>query len=226
MAIALLELEAQDMVALNEGKPDTEGNIAVIAPGTGLGEGFLVKTGHGFKPCSSEGGHTDFAPQTALEIELLQYLLPRFNHVGYETVCSGSGIQNIYSFLKEKKRFDEPSWLAEILSRASDPNPVIFGNALDAKMRCELCERTVDVFVSILGAEAGNLALKVKATGGVYLAGGIAPRIIPLLKEGKFMKAFKRKGNMSYLLNDIPVQIIKNPDAVLIGAALYGLKNL
>ena len=226
LGYALPLLGPQDTVSLNDPAPDPLGNIAVIAPGTGLGEGFLVKTRFGYKPCSSEGGHTDFAPRNAMEMELLQYLLKRYAHVDYEKVCSGLGVQNLYAFLKEKKQIEEPPWLAEKISKASDSTPLIFGNALDEKSRCELCKTAVDMFINILAAEAGNLALKIFATGGVCLAGGIPPRILPLLRKGTFMEVFHRKGKMSALLKRMPVRIIQNSDAVLMGAAVYGLNDI
>lgn len=137
---------------------------------------------------------------SALEVDLLEYLQLRFGHVSYEQVCSGRGLRNIYAFLRERGAAAEPTWLTEQLERADDPTPVIVGAALRDADACELCTSTLSTFISILGAEAGNLALKLLATGGVYLGGGIPPRILPALRQGPFMQSFRRKGRMSELL--------------------------
>ena len=155
---------------------------------------------------------------------MLRYLGDRIGHVSYERVCSGSGIPNIYHFLKDSGYAEEPLWLTEKLAAADDPTPVIANTALDEGKNCELCIETLNIFVSILGAESGNLALKVMATGGVYLGGGIPPRILPLLDHPNFMQAFTRKGRFSDLLANIPVYVIRNPKAALLGAACRGLE--
>jgi len=222
IAHAVPFLEPADLHTLNEGQPAPDGNIAVVAPGTGLGEAFLTWDGSRYRPHASEGGHADFAPTNPLEIELLRYLHDRFEHVSYERVCSGRGLPNIYAFLKDSGYADEPAWLAEELAAADDPTPVIVNTALARE--CELCVATLDTFVSILGAEAGNLALKVLASGGVYLGGGIPPRILPALEQGPFMQAFRSKGRMSDLLASVPVHVILNPKAALLGAACHGLE--
>ncbi len=224
LGYALPSLDPTDIFTLNQGKIDSEGNIAVIAPGTGLGEVFLTKNGNQYKPNATEGSHVDFAPTNSLQIRLLQHLLGHFGHVSYEKVCSGLGIQNIYAFLKKCEQIEEPEWLTIQLSKVDDPTPTIINAAINDKQNCKICITTLNLFLSILGAEAGNLALKVKATGGVYLGGGIPPRIISVLKNGKFMEAFKQKGSMTYLVERIPVHVILNPNAVLLGAALYGFK--
>jgi glucokinase len=216
-------LEPADLHTLNAGEPAPGGAIAVIAPGTGLGEAFLTWDGARYRPHASEGGHASFAPMDALEIELLRYLQRHFDHVSCERVCSGLGLPNIYAFLRDGGYADEPDWLAEQLAAADDPTPVIANAALDAERACELCTATLDAFVSILGAEAGNLALKVLATGGVYLGGGIPPRILPALERGQFMQSFRRKGRMSDLLARVPVHVILNPKVALLGAACHGL---
>jgi len=145
-------------------------------------------------------------------------------HVSYERICSGQGLPNIYAYLKESSYAEEPAWLAEQLARVDDPTPVIVNAALDTEKPCALCRATLGVFVSALGAEAGNLALKVMATGGVYLGGGIPPRVIPALERGQFMESFTSKGRFSELVSHIPVHVILNPKIALIGAAFHGLE--
>jgi glucokinase len=159
----------------------------------------------------------------SLEVELLLHLQRRFDHVSCERVCSGMGLPNIYGFLKETGYAKEPDWLAEGLAAADDRTPIIVNAALDGERSCELCIATLGTFVSILGAEAGNLALKALATGGVYLGGGIPPRILPALEQDRFMEAFRRKGRMSGLLARVPVHVILNPKVALLGAACHGL---
>jgi glucokinase len=214
-------LEPMELHTLNPGDPAAGGDIAVIAPGTGLGEAFLTWDGVRYREHASEGGHADFAPGNPLEMDLLRGLWKGADHVSYETVCSGPGIGRLYRFLRERAAVKEPPWLAERLAEAADPAPVIVEAALTEKD--DLCIRTVQLFVSILGAEAGNLALKTLAAGGVYLGGGIAPRIIPFIEEGSFLEAFRRKGRMADLLFRMPVHVIIEPRAALIGAADRGM---
>jgi glucokinase len=216
-------LEPADLCTLNKDEATRDGAIAVIAPGTGLGEAYLIRDGDRYRAYASEGGHGDFAPSTPLEIELLRYLQTLYEHVSYERVCSGKGLPNIYAYLRDVGYAEEPKWLVKRLAEATDPAPVIVNAALDEDRPSELCIATLDTFVSILGAEAGNMALKVLATGGVYLGGGIPPRILSVLKRGFFMEAFRRKGRMSALMSRIPVHVILNPRAALFGAACYGL---
>jgi glucokinase len=215
-------LETSDLETLNPGVPVKHGALAVIAPGTGLGEGFLEWNGGCYQPHPSEGGHTDFAPSGPLQLKLLNYLMDRFGHVSYERVCSGIGFPNLYAFFKDSGIFNEPAWLQEQIAAAQDPVPVICRAALEDK--AEIAVATLDLFVSILGSEAGNLALKVLATGGVYLGGGIPPRIIPFLKKAGFSHSFQNKGRFSGLLANVPIHIILNHEAALIGAARYGLE--
>lgn len=224
IANSVPHLEPGDLCALNEGRQEPGGTIAVIAPGTGLGEGFLTWDGVRYRAYPSEGGHADFAPNNAFEIELLRYLWGRLDHVSCERVCSGSGIPNIYAFLKDSGAAEEPPWLTEQLAIASDPTPVIVAGGLDGNSRCKLCEDTLNAFVSILGGEAGNLALKTLATGGVYLGGGIPPRILHLLEGRRFMRSFRHKGRFSELLTNVPVHVILNPKSALLGAACHGLE--
>jgi glucokinase len=222
VAYAALFLEPSDLYTLNEGQPVPGGTLAVIAPGTGLGEAFLTWDGSRYNAFPSEGGHADFAPTDPLQVELLRSLLERYDHVSCETVCSGRGLPNIYAFLKDSGYAPEPGWLLEQLAEAEDPNPIIARAALAGE--CELCVATLNMFVSILGAEAGNLTLKVLATGGVYLGGGILPRILPVLQDERFMKSFVKKGRFAKLLARVPVRVILNPKAALVGAACYGLE--
>ena len=218
-------LEPEDLYTLNMREPTPGGTKAVIAPGTGLGEAFLIWDGSRYRAYTSEGGHADFAPTNPLESDLLRSLQAKWGHVSYERICSGIGLPNIFAYLKDSGHAEEPAWLAEQLATADDPTPVIVNAALDEKTSCELCKATLTLFISVLGAEAGNMALKVLATGGVYLGGGIPPRILPALKQDVFMQAFLNKGRFSDLLNNIPVYIILNPKIALIGAAFYGLDS-
>ncbi|MBN1219569.1 MAG: glucokinase [Anaerolineae bacterium] len=221
---AVPHLQPNDLAVLNRNQMDTEysGNKAIIAPGTGLGEAVLFSHNRHYFVLASEGGHTDFAPKTPLEIELLRYLQPRFDHISYERVCSGSGIPNIYTFLKDTQPTPEDPNLAAAIAQAADPTPLIIQTGLAGM--CQLCQTTLDTFVSILGAESGNLALKVMATGGIYLGGGIPPRILPKLQDGSFMQAFINKGRFAEILGQIPIYVILNNKAALLGAAHYGLE--
>lgn len=225
IAAAVPWLNNNDLHPLNPGIPEPGGAIAVIAPGTGLGEAYLSWDGNRYHPHGSEGGHSDFAPSNKLEIKLLQYLRKHYKHVSCERVCSGSGVPNIYAFLKDEGYAKVPGWLEEKLSGIDDPTPVIFAAALDKDKPNKLCQLTLDVFVSILGAEAGNLALKVLSTGGVYLGGGIPLHILPALEGEKFQKSFLGKGRMKRILQPIPVNVITNPNAALVGAAIYGREH-
>ncbi len=211
-------LAPKDLAVINPGRPDPQGNGAVIAAGTGLGEAGLEWNGKERWPFASEGGHSDFAPRNELEIELLRYLAAKFGHVSYERALSGPGLHNIYNFLRDTKRAEEPAWLAEELAR-EDPSAVISRVALEE--RAAICERAMDYFVEIYGAEAGNLALKMMATAGVYLGGGIAPKIAARLKRRDFLEAFVSKGRLRPLLEDVPVSIILNDGAALLGAARW-----
>lgn len=209
-------LQPKDFAVLNAGAPDASGNAAVISAGTGLGEAGLYWDGKEHRPFATEGGHTDFAPRNRLESDLLEYLLKQFQRVSYERVVSGPGLLNIYRFLRDGGHAEEPPWLAEAM-RQEDPPAVIAQAALHGKS--ELCVQALDLFVSLYGAEAGNLALKVLATGGVYLGGGIAPRIVQKLEEPAFLNAFTFKGRMRPLLQAMPVRVILNDKAALLGAA-------
>jgi glucokinase len=219
-------LPQEDLFAINEGNKEENGAIGIIAPGTGLGEAIFGWTGTRYMAIPSEGGHTDFGPTNEMEMELLRFLFKRYDHVSYDRLCSGRGIPDIYDFLKSRDDLDEPFWLAEKLSAVDDRAPVIIKTALDDQLECRLCQITLETFVSILGAEAGNLALKGLTTGGLYLGGGIPARILQGMPIDTFMVSFTSKGRLSYLLENIPVQVILNPQAALIGAAAYGLQSL
>ena len=218
-------LQAKDLYTLHAGQPTEHAPIAIVAPGTGLGEAFLTWERKRYKAHVSEGGHVSFGPVNEEQIDLLRFLLGKLGHVSYERVCSGLGIPNIYAFYKETGRCEEPDWLAAQLAAAPDPTPVIVETAL-AQPDCTICRSTLDMFTAILGAEAGNMALKVLATGGVYLGGGIPPRILPALKNGRFLAEFTTKGRLADLLQTVPVHVILNPKAALVGAASYGLARL
>ncbi len=215
----IAELRPDQIYTLSEGDAQQVGNRGLISAGTGLGEAFLVWDGRNYVPYPSEGGHSDFAPRNENEIDLLRFLQQKYHgRISFERVVSGPGLTNIYEFLREVRGLEEPAWLAERM-RQEDPNAVITESALKAKS--ELCERTVDMFVSAYGAEAGNLGLKVLSVGGLYVGGGIAPRILEKLKDGTFLKAFTDKGRLSQLLVNIPVRVILESRTALIGAAAY-----
>jgi glucokinase len=208
-------LNPQDLVPLNRVEPSV-GNQAVIAPGTGLGEAGLYWDGSRHEVFASEGGHADFGPRGNLQIELLQYLESRYGHVSYERVLSGPGLVNVYEFLRGKGYADEPAGFAAHLEQ-EDAAAVISRAALDGTNR--LAEQALDLWITVYGAEAGNLALKVMATGGIFLSGGISPKILPKLDGPLFMRAFLEKGRLRPLLEGIPVQVITNDKSGLLGAA-------
>jgi glucokinase len=215
----IAELSADQIYTLSEGDARQIGNRALIAAGTGLGEAFLVWDGRDYVPYPSEGGHSDFAPRNEDEIDLLRYLRQKYNgRISFERVVSGMGLTNCYDFLRDVRGVEESAALAARMA-AEDPNAVITELAMAAKS--EICEKALDMFVSAYGAEAGNLALKVLAAGGLYVGGGIAPRILEKLKDGTFMKAFTDKGRLSQLLVHMPVRIILESRTALLGAAAY-----
>lgn len=207
-----------DFCVLNEGQPDPDGNACVIAAGTGLGQaGICMASGH-HRPFASEGGHADFAPQTELEIALLRYLLQRYDHVSWERVVSGMGLVNIHAFLHHHHGTEPPRWLTDEMSKG-DKAATITSAAQSGK--CEVCNETVDLFVRLYGVEAGNHALKIMATGGVYIGGGIAPKILDKLREPAFMQGFCAKGRMQALMLAMPVKVILNDRTALYGPAIY-----
>jgi glucokinase len=215
-AYGIAALEPTDCLTLNAGSPDAEGNQAIISAGTGLGEAGLFWDGKAHRPFATEGGHASFAPRNDLELELLRYLLAQREHVSFERVLSGPGLANIYRFLRDTGRGEEPAWLAETM-RQDDPSAVIAQAALDGTS--PLCAQALELFVSVYGGEAGNLALKVMARGGVFVGGGIAPKILPKMRGSAFLEAFTAKGRMKPLLEAMPVQVILNDKTALLGAA-------
>ena len=214
-------LESKDLVTLSEGAEDPEGNRVVISARTGLGIAGLYWDGFRHHPFACEGGHADFAPKNELEMELARYLRRKHEHVSCERILSGPGIRNIYDFLLDSKKTDEPAWLKEQMSSATDPPALISQLALEHK--ASICEQTMSIFVSVYGSATGNCALNFMATGGIFIGGSIAAKIVPLMQHPAFMDSFLDKGRMKSLLADMPVKIITNDDAGLIGAARYTL---
>jgi len=226
VAYAVPILQPDDIFTISAGTPMPGGNIAVVAPGTGLGEAFLTyKDGH-YYAHASEGSHVSFGPVGELQIGLLRYLNTQgFSHVSYERVCSGGlGIPHLYAYLKEINFAEEPAWLANKLAASDDVTPVILSAAMDNEKPCALARGVLDLFVAILGAEAGNEALKVLASGGIYLGGGISPRILDELQKPAFLEALRAKGRFREMLTRYPVQVILNAKAGLLGAAAHGLE--
>jgi glucokinase len=213
-------LGEKDLVSLNRVKGTPIGNQGVISAGTGLGEAGLYWDGQAYEVFACEGGHCDFAPRSELEIELLCYLMARFGHVSYERIVSGPGLVNVYRFLRDTGRGEEPQWLTDEFAH-NDPAATISRNAIAAKST--LAEHALDLWISIYGAEAGNLALKLMATGGIYIGGGIAPKVVAKLTGPLFTQAFVSKGRMQPLLESIPVKVITNDKIALFGAARYAV---
>jgi len=215
----IAELSPEQIYTLSEGRACRTGNRALIAAGTGLGEVYLVWNGRSHIPYPSEGGHVDYAPRNDDEVDLHRYLRQKYKgRVSYDRVISGSGLTNFYEFLRDVRGMETPAWLGERTS-IEDPNAVISELALAGKSA--ICEKALDMFVSAYGAEAGNLALKTLSVDGLYVGGGIAPRILEKLKDGTFMKAFTAKGRLSEVLINMPVRIILDSRAALLGAASY-----
>jgi glucokinase len=225
IAYAVPRLQPADRYTLNAGEPEPEGAMAVVAPGTGLGEAFLVWDGRDYIACASEGGHASFAPADDRQADLWRHLRQRFGEVSFERVCSGLGIANIYDFLRDTQVFAEPPDFAARLAAAADRTPLISQAGLDDAAGNPLAAATMAIFVAVLGAEAGNLALKVMSTGGVYLAGGIPAHVLPLLTDGRFLEAFTAKGRLGAVLRKMPVHVV-TARAALLGAALYGLERM
>jgi len=221
-AHGLSVLRPEDFCTINKGVEGESGNAGLISAGTGLGEAGLYWDGVEYRPFSSEGGHCDFAAKTELEFKLRQYLEQRYNTVSWERVCSGTGLFNIYSFLRDNGYGKDPDWMvAEIVQ--GDGAAAISHNALT--QRSEMCNQALNMFVTFYGTEAGNLALKLMATGGIYLGGGIAPKIIDRLREPIFMEAFANKGRFEPVLTNIPVKVILNDKTALLGAARFAYQS-
>ena len=214
-------LESKDFVAISEGSEDAEGNRAVISARTGLGMAGLYWDGFRHHPFACEGGHADFAPTNDLQTELLAYLQKRYGRVSCERILSGPGIRNIYEFLRDARKAEEPAWLRDQLHDARDPSPVISKLGLEGK--AAICEQTLAMFISIFGAETGNCALRYMTGGGIFIGGIIAAKLVSKMKGSAFMEAFLNKGRMEALLKDMPVKIILNDDCGLIGAARFTL---
>jgi glucokinase len=219
-AYGVLHLHESDRLVLNPGAGDPAGTIAVIAAGTGLGEGGLIWDGARYLAIPSEGGHTDFAPRNEMEIDLLRFMLRRHGRVSYERLVSGPGLYTLYQFFRERSGAAEPQWLTDALA-SGDPSAAVSRAGLERTD--ESCRQALALFVSLYGAEAGNLALKLLARGGVYIAGGIAPRILPILQDGSFLAAFRDKGRFSPLLERMPVCVALNNRTALLGATHVAL---
>jgi len=217
-ASSLPFLQKSDRAVIQEGEADPQGNMAVLAAGTGLGEGFLVGSGAGYIPLASEGGHVDFAPRDEREMRLHAFLREKHGRVSVERVLSGPGLHDVYRFLREAEGMaEEPGIAAEVAG--GEPQQVIVRHGLAGGTG--VCAEALRIFCSLYGAEAGNLALQYLATGGVYLGGGIAPAILPALRRGQFLSAFRDKGRMGNLLSRVPVVVILDPAAPLLGAASF-----
>jgi len=222
-ALAIPLLRRSELVSLNKGMRQKQGNLALLSPGTGLGQAMLAFAEGKYVPLSSEGGHVSFSPTTEEEIELWRYLRKKFDHVSVERVLSGPGLVNIYSWLRDSGRFEEPPRLKELMMQG-DPAKAISENAL--RKGEALCVESLRLYVSMLGSVAGNLALTGMALGGVYLGGGIPPKILPALKQGSFLKAFMAKGRFADFLARIPVRVILSEKAALLGAAHAAFKAM
>jgi glucokinase len=223
-------LEPDELATLQEGSPEPEGNRALIAAGTGLGMSFLPRVGGRWVPVPSEGGHADYPPRTEDEIDLLRHLREHYGRVSSERVVSGPGLFNIYNFLRDVRKLPESPAVREALARGEDPARVIGEAAVGAGAagaeRCDLCSRALEIFIEAYGALAGNLALLGTATGGVYLGGGIAPKILRQLGAGPFLAAFRAKGRFVPYLEKVPVRVILNDRAALLGAARHAASLL
>jgi glucokinase len=225
VAHGVLRAEPEAKVTLHAGQAEPEGSIAVIAPGTGLGEAYLTWDGRGYRAHPSEGGHTGFAPVGPLQTGLLDYMSKRWPHVSVERVCSGMALPGLYDYLRDTGFAPETPAVAARLAAAEDRSPIITAAALQSPPECALCAATIDLFIDILGAETGDLALKVLATGGVYLAGGVTGHLRAALTNGRFERAYTHKGRMSELVGRMPVTIVLGSIALL-GAAGYGLDRM
>jgi glucokinase len=214
-------LESKDFITLSEGSEDAEGNRAVISARTGLGVAGLYWDGFRHHPFACEGGHADFAPRNLLEMELVASLQKKYDRVSCERILSGPGIKNIYEFLRDTGKADEPEWLRGEMAAAPDQPALISRLALEGK--AAICDQTLSIFVSVFGAETGNCALNFMSTGGIFIGGSIAAKIVPRMKAPIFMESFLHKGRMESLLKDMPVKIVLNDDCGIIGAARYTL---
>ena len=224
IAYAVPHLLPEEMAVINTGAAVEHSAIAVLAPGTGLGEAFLIWGGASYIACSSEGGHADFGPTNPTQVGLLAFLAARYRHAAYERVCAGSGMPDVYDFVRSLDPSAERPAFAAQLQAARDRTPPLLEAAVNDAANNPLASQTLRIVIDVWGAEAGNLALKVLSTGGVYLAGGLPPRLLPQLSDGAFMQAFSAKGRFAEMLRAIPVRVVM-VNAALLGAALYGLEN-
>jgi glucokinase len=214
-------LESKDFITLSEGSDEAEGNRAVISAKTGLGMAGLYWDGFRHHPFACEGGHADFAPRNELQMELLAHLQKKYGRISCERILSGPGIKNIYDFLRDAHKADEPEWLRREMSAAPDPPALISRMAMEGKSA--ICDQAMSIFVSVFGAETGNCALHYMTTGGIFIGGSIAAKIVPRMKDPLFMESFLDKGRMEIILKDMPVKIVVNDDCGMIGAARYTL---
>jgi len=214
-------LESRDFIPLTEGAEEAEGNRAVISAKTGLGMAGLYWDGFRHHPFACEGGQADFAPRNDLQMELLAYLQKKYGRISCERILSGPGIKNIYDFLRDTRRADEPEWLRTQMSAAPDPPALISQLALNGNSA--ICDQTLSIFVSVFGAQTGNCALNFMSTGGIFIGGSIAAKIVPKMKDPLFLESFLDKGRMGTILKDIPIKIVINDDSGMIGAARYTL---
>jgi glucokinase len=214
-------LESTDFITLSEGSDDAEGNRAIISARTGLGVAGLYWDGFRHHPFACEGGHADFAPRNDLQIELLGYLQKKYGRISCERILSGPGIRNIYEFLRDAKKEEEPAWLHDQINAAPDVPALISRLALEGN--AAICDHSMTIFVSVFGAETGNCALHYMTTGGIFIGGSIAAKIVPKMQEPAFMESFLDKGRLAAVLKDMPVKIVLNDDCGLAGAARYTL---
>ncbi len=214
-------LREEDVFVLSDKPENLTGSIAVIAPGTGLGEAFIARNEDGFIVNPSEGGHSDFAPLHQLQAELLFYLLQQDDHVSFENVCSGIAFRNLYNFLKDEGKAEEPDWLREEIEALGDVGPIASKYALAPVEGAEICEMTLQLFVEILAAECSNMALKMLTSGGVYIGGGIPPKILPLFEKYNFLDVYAQKGRFSDLVRSFPIKVILNSRTPLLGAGYF-----
>jgi glucokinase len=214
-------LESKDLVTLQEGAEHADGNRAVISARTGLGVAGLYWDGFRHHPFACEGGHTDFAPRNELEAELFRYVLKKYGHVSSERILSGPGIKTIYDFLRDTKKAEEPAWLKEELEKTHDAPALISKMAQESK--APICDQTMTIFASAYGAKAGDYALNLMSTGGIFVCGIIAARNLSKMKDPVFIESFLSKGRMRGLLEDMPVKVVLNDDCGLMGSARYTL---
>lgn len=224
IATAVPHLDADALHTLHPGRPLPSGNRAVVAPGTGLGIAASINTGSGWLACPTEAGHSSFAPRNDEQVALLAFLQRRYGHVSFERVCSGKYLPGIYDFLLDRGDLDEPGWLRDQLADADDRTPIIVEAA--QAQQAAICERTLDIFVQALGTITGNIGLSFLASGGLYLGGGIPPRILKRLQQDDFIAAISDKGRFAAFFGDMPVHVILDPKVALHGAAWAGLERI